>query len=76
MASYVIEIPEQTLMGKKLIAFLKSLSLSIAPVKSETVKPKKNGLDKAIEELEKGQVTTYENAEEYKRAMHKMLGYV
>jgi hypothetical protein len=78
MSSYVIEIPERTLMGKHLIPFLKSLSIPIIPVKSYLmqVKQSKSGLEEAIEDLEMGRVTKYKNVEEYKKEMRKKFGYV
>jgi len=35
-----------------------------------------NGLDEAIEDIKAGRVTTYDNYDEYEKAVHKMLGYV
>ena len=35
-----------------------------------------NRLDEAIEDIKMGRVTTYDNYEEYEKAVNKMLGYV
>jgi len=37
---------------------------------------RKSGMEEAMEDIEMGRVTTYENFEEYEIAMNKMLGYV
>jgi hypothetical protein len=40
------------------------------------VKPQKNGLDEAIEDIKNGRVETYENFDEFKKSVYKELGYV
>ena len=40
------------------------------------VKPKKNGLDEAIEDIKMGRVETYENFDEFKKSVYTELGYV
>ena len=77
MSSYILSVNERIASGKILLDYLKSLSkiddyVCIMPHKENPM----NGLDEAIEDIKKGRVTTYENAEEYKKAMHKMLEYV
>ena len=77
MSSYVITVNERMGLGKNLIEFLKSLSkttnyLDIVPQKEIPIK----GIDEAIEDIENGRTTTYENFEEYKKGMHKLLGNV
>jgi hypothetical protein len=39
-------------------------------------KPKKNGLDEAIEDFKTGRYDTFENFEEYQKAVYQELGYV
>jgi len=70
MTSYVLEVNEKKTSGKNLIAYLKSLNSLDVCIK------KMNGLDEAIEDIKMGRVTSYENYEEYEKAMNKMLGYV
>jgi len=77
MSSYVITVNEKMGVGKNLIGFLKSLSktanyVNIAPQKKVLIK----GIDEAIEDIENGRTTTYENFEEYKKGMRKILGDV
>ena len=77
MSSYVITVNERMGLGKNLIEFLKSLSktsnyVDIAVQKRNSIK----GIDEAIEDLESGRTTTYENFEEYKKGMRKILGNV
>ena len=81
MTSIVLEVNERKLLGKSLIEYLKSLGkandyVSNVSILEQKSPKKRNGLDEATEDIKKGRITTYENAEEYKKAMHKMLGYV
>ena len=78
MSSYIIKINENNLVGKRLMDYLMSLSetsnyIEVIPQKAEK---KMTGLDEAIEDIKEGRVTTYENYDEYEKAVHKMLGYV
>jgi len=78
MESYVLKINEKNLAGKNLIRYLESLSktvnyIDIIPKKAEK---EMNRLDEAIEDIKMGRVTTYDNYEEYEKAVNKMLGYV
>ena len=77
MSSYVITINERIGLGKNLIGLLKSLSkttnyVDIAPRKETSIK----GIDEAIEDIENGRTTTYENFEAYKEGVRKVLGDV
>ena len=77
MSSYVITVNERIGLGKNLIGFLKSLSkttnyVDITMQKEHSIKV----IDEAIEDIEKGRTTTYENFEEYKKGMRKILGNV
>jgi len=74
MSSYVITVNERMGLGKNLIVFLKSLSkttnyVDITPQSNISMK----GIDEAIEDIENGRTTTYENFEEYKKGMRKIL---
>ena len=40
------------------------------------VKPKKNGLDEAIEDIKMGRMETYENFDEFKKSVYTELDYV
>ena len=77
MSSYVITVNERMGLGKNLIGFLKSLSkttnyVDIAIQKRTSIK----GIDEAIEDIENGRTTTYENFEAYKEGMRKILSNV
>ena len=77
MSSYVITVNEKIGLGRNLIGLLKSLSkttnyVDIAVQKRSSIK----GIDEAIEDIENGRTTTYENFEEYKKGMRKILGNV
>jgi len=80
MTSVILEVNERESLGKTLIEYLQLLGKANDYVSNVSIeqkfKKKKNGIDAVIEDIKKGRVTTYENAEEYKKAMHKMLGYV
>jgi hypothetical protein len=85
MANYVIEIPEKTLMGKHLISFLKSLSLSVMPVKSYLLQAKSstNGFDadysaetvrlteKELKQVEKSLKSGFSTMEELKEILSR-----
>ena len=77
MTSYVITVNERIGLGKNLIGFLKSLSkttdyVEISPRRDIAIK----GIDEAIEDIENGRITTYENFDAYKKGMSKILGDV
>lgn len=60
MAQYTISIDERSLAGKSLLQYLSSLGVII-----EKLKPvKKNGLDKALEDMKKGRVTQYDSVDD------------
>jgi len=81
MTSVILEVNEQKSLGKSLIEYLRLLGqangyVCNVSISEKKTKKKKSGIEKALEDIEKGRVTTYENYEEYEAAMHKMLGYV
>ena len=81
MTNITLEVNERKSSGKNLIEYLKSLGktngyvYNVSILKQKPAK-KKSGIEEALEDIEKGRVTTYANYEEYEKAMHKMLGYV
>ena len=80
MTSIQLEVNERQSLGKNLIEYLTLLGKTNGYVCNviieQKTKKKKSGIEAAIEDIKKGRVTTYENAEEYTKAMHKILGYV
>jgi hypothetical protein len=67
MAEITLEYDARNTVAKKLIDFI--LSSNIVKVK----KKKATGLDEALEDLEKGNVTTYKDFDEYKKEIHKLV---
>ena len=78
MESYVLKINENNIAGKNLIRYLESLSKTVNYIDFIPKKAEKemNRLDEAIEDIKMGRVTTYNDYEEYEKAVNKMLGYV
>jgi hypothetical protein len=77
MSSYVITVNERIGLGRNLVGLLKFLSkttnyVDIAIQKRNSIK----SIDEAIEDIENGRTTTYENFEEYKKGIRKILGNV
>ncbi len=66
MATYAIDINERSVWGKGLVAYLKSLPVSL----TLTMPKRKSSLDKALEEVARGEVETFSSADE----MCKSLG--
>ena len=77
MSSYIITVNERITLGKSLVEFLKSLSKTTNYV--DIIQQEKNltnGIDEAIDDIKNGRTTTYENFEEYKKGMNKILSDV
>jgi hypothetical protein len=54
------------------LALMKGVSIDF----NFKAKPRKNGLDEAIDDIKNGRIIKCKNFEEYKRETDKMLGYV
>ena len=77
MSSYIITVNERITLGKSLVEFLKSLSKTTNYVNIvQKEKNLTNGIDEAIDDIKNGRITIYENFEEYKKGMNKILSDV
>jgi len=74
MSSYILEVNERKVSGKKLIAYLKSLNSLDVYIQPQI--EKMSGLEEAVEDLKMGRVTKHKNFEEYQKAVYQELGYV
>lgn len=66
MATYAIDINEHSAWGRGLVAYLKSLPVNL----TLTMPKRKSSLEKALEEVARGEVETFASADE----MCKSLG--
>ncbi len=62
MASYTIKIDERTAEGKRILDYLKS-SNNVTITKIGKIK--KTGIEVALEDIEKGRVTTYDSVDDF-----------
>ena len=71
MTNYLLTLNEENAVAKSLLGYLKTLSKTndyvyIAPQKT----PKMTGMQEAIDDIKKGQITTCKNYEEYEKSIN------
>lgn len=72
MEKIIIEYDSKNSLAKKLVDFIIESNI----FKVEKVKTRKTGLDEALEDVEKGNITSCEDFEEYKEVTRKIVGHV